>query len=411
MLIPNSLIIDLIFDRQVLEQQVQSEISAGWGPDQKIVGPILSIPYRQRKIVDDKIIYSDHVLKVLPSELSVDVDVSTEERKKGIYKAILYKGGHSMSGVFTLPSNINFGNYVDSILWSEISIDIGFSASSSLEGIAYVDIGGIKHKMRSGASSTSSSPSSVHTTFAIDPSILRLDFSCAFSIKGSGSLTYVPVADSAEYTLRSDWHSPSFIGFPLPGERQISSEGFTAQWNNTEYNKPFKRMWEDDQVNIYRTSNMFGVKLVSPVGHYQKNMRSSKYALMIMSLTFMMFFFFEVLKGAAIHSIQYVFVGLALSVFYVLLLSLSEHVGFEWAYFVASCHIIGLIGWYSIYMFNDKRSVFVLISILVGLYGYIYILLQMEDYALVVGSLGLFAILASVMYLSRRMNWYEMHIE
>lgn len=156
----------------------------------------------------------------------------------------------------------------------------------------------------------------------------------------------------------------------------------------------------------------FGVELVQPVDFYQKNMRSAKYALMIISLSFVVFFFFEKLRGHKIHPIQYLFIGLGLVLFYLLLVSLSEMVGFGKAYLIATIATVGLITWYTNTIVDDTRSAAILTSVLGGLYTYIYFLLQLKDYALLTGSIGLFFILAGIMYLSKHVQWQaEDHTE
>jgi len=408
LMIPNFLIQDLIRERQSLDYQVKNEIASDWGPRQNIAGPILSIPYTIEVELDEKTKLIQHILRVVPEEMVIDVNLTTEERKKGIYKAILYNADHNIKGTFNLPTASDFGNYVKEIHWDRAIIDIGFSSAASLDDIVRFNWKKDTYKMESGASNPALFHSGIHTKVNIDPLKREYEFSSKIGINGSESINYLPIASNTTVKMKSTWDSPGFNGLPAPQTRKISSEGFSAEWKATEYNRPFKNMWKDNEVSLSHHNALFGVELVQTVGHYQKNMRSAKYALLILSLSFLVFFFFEILKGNKIHPVQYIFIGLTLSVFYILLLSFSEHIGFNYAYIFASSATIGLISWYSKYLLQQGSKVAILTSILTILYAYIFTLLQMEDLALLVGSLGLFVALAITMYLSRNTDWYTM---
>ncbi len=406
LMIPNMLIKGLIYERQGLESQSQRDIAASWGPSQKMMGPILSIPYSKKIKTDDGIITKDHVLRVLPESLGIDVQLNTEERKKSIYKAILYTANHNISGHFNKPEMSSFGKNVSKIHWDDAKIDIGFTSSASLDNIVNIKCNNVNYKMESGASDSDIFPSAIHANINVDTLSKTITFDTEIGVNGSEAIKYLPLASNTQVTISSDWDSPGFVGLPLPAKREISENGFVATWKSTEYNRPFKDTWKDADVKLAHRGEAFGVDLVQTVGHYQKNMRSAKYALLIISLSFLVFFFFETLKGSRIHPVQYIFIGLALSIFYSLLLSLSEHIGFGSAYLIAAGAVVGLISWYSKFMLRQGNNVMLLTLILGGLYTYIYILLQMEEFALLVGSIGLFMVLAISMYLSRNMDWY-----
>ncbi|MEM9547258.1 MAG: cell envelope integrity protein CreD [Bacteroidota bacterium] len=408
LMIPNLLIQNLILERQSLDSEVKQTISSHWGPSQQIIGPILSIPYTKEVEFDDTKKLSHHTLRIVPENLEMDVDLNTEERKKGIYKAILYNGNHQLSGSFNLPSPTDFGDFVKEIHWDRAVVDIGFSSAASLDDIVQFYWNNDTYKMESGLSNSSLFYSGIHTKVTIDSLKEVYQFSSEIGINGSRSIQYLPIAGNTKVRMNSSWDSPGFFGLPSPQHREISNDGFTAEWSATEYNRPFKNMWKDNEVQLYQEKSLFGVELIQTVGHYQKNMRSAKYALLILSLSFLVFFFFEILKGSKIHPIQYIFIGLTLSVFYILLLSFSEHIGFNSAYILAATATIGLISWYSRYLLKQGNKVVILSAVLVILYGYIFTILQMEDLALLVGSIGLFATLAITMYLSRNTDWYTM---
>jgi len=371
----------------------------------------LTIPFSKEESTEEGPKVTEHKLRILPKTLIIDVGLNTEERQKSIYKAILYNAKHNISGSFILPEESDFGKNMSIIHWSEATLDFGFSASASLDNIVNLQWDKTNYKMKSGPSDYQLFPSAIHTIIEIDPTKKKCSFNTEIGINGSESIKYMPIASNTKVSMTSGWDSPGFIGLPLPQDREITSDGFTASWSSTEYNRPFKDTWIDGAVNLNRRNESFGVDLVQMVGHYQKNMRSAKYALLIISLSFLVFFFFEILKGNKIHPVQYIFVGLALSIFYSLLLSLSEHIGFDLAYLLAAGSVVGLIGWYSKFMLRQSSNVMILSIVLGGLYTYIYILLQMEEFALLVGSIGLFVVLAISMYLSRNMDWYGVEKE
>jgi len=231
-----------------------------------------------------------------------------------------------------------------------------------------------------------------------------LTLSTQINIRGSRKINFLPMGTNNKFTMQCDWPDPGFEGSMLADKKKITAEGFSAEWNTNEYNSSVPKTWIDGDPRNSQNS-MFGVRLVQTVDHYQKNMRSVKYALLIISLSFLIFFFYEILKGYKVHPVQYILIGLALSLFYLLLLSFSEHLGFNAAYLIAGSATVVLVTWYSSTILQAGKGVLTLGGTLGGLYIYIFVLLQMENYALLAGSIGLFVILAAVMVLSRKLDW------
>jgi len=250
-------------------------------------------------------------------------------------------------------------------------------------------------------------PTGVSCPIAVNSDGKNYQFSIPIKINGSEYLSFEPVGKSTSVNIRSDWHSPSFEGAFLPDQREISANGFTAQWQVLDLNRPYPQQWKNTEVATFGNSGM-AVRLIKPVDEYLKNTRSAKYAILVIGLTFMLYFFFEVLRKLFIHPFQYLLVGLALTIFYMLLLSLSEHVGFNNAYLISSFATIGLICGYSFSVLRLRRLVFQLFGLLVAIYGFIFVLLQLEDFALLAGSIGVFIALAAVMYGSRKVDWYNL---
>jgi len=229
-------------------------------------------------------------------------------------------------------------------------------------------------------------------------------FSIRIHLNGSRNLSFAPLGKETNVSMVSSWPDPSFSGAFLPADRKVTTDGFTASWKVLEFNRNYPQQWANQQVNIH--DSVFGVSLILPVDNYQVVERSMKYAILFFAFTFMVFFFIEVLKKYRIHPLQYILVGFGLSLFYLMLLSLAEHLGFGLSYILASVGIISLITSYSKAIFKNNRLSAVMAGFLVFVYGLLFVLLQMQDYARLLGSFVLFLVLAVVMYLTLKIDWY-----
>lgn len=405
LMIPNAFISGLIHERSSLRFQTQNEISNTWGGEFTVAGPVMIIPY-QTTYTDQKTGVSsvfDHKLYLAPERTDIDATATTEERKKSIYSTTLFTASCDMSAVFQLPEEAAFGDNTKSVDWSAATVFIPVRDPSALQSAVYLEGASKKSKC------TLASDKSLGDGIAgvVDVTDLEtIAISTQLSVRGSRLIEFLPTAADNTVKVTSDWPDPGFVGSNSP-VHDITSSGFSAEWTASEYSRAIPASWSDSDYRLSQGSQAsFGVRLVQTVDHYQKNTRSVKYALLIISLSFLTFFFYEVLKGAQVHPLQYILVGLALSLFYLLLLSFSEHIGFNLAYGVAALCTVCLIGWYSKTMIGG-RSALVLTGTLAGLYTYIFVLLQMENYALLAGAIGLFVILATVMALSRKMEWYS----
>jgi inner membrane protein len=232
-----------------------------------------------------------------------------------------------------------------------------------------------------------------------------MDFNFTINYNGSKSLYIAPIGKTTTAKIASNWHSPSFMGNYLPNEKNkvINSNGFSAEWEVLHLNRPFPQQSFDSFPNLKPYT--FGVDFITPVDEYQQNERASKYGFLMIGLTFLIFFLIQSISKINIHIFQYSMIGLALIMFYTLLISITEHSSFTLAYLVAGASVVVLISLYSISILKNKKfPAFIGIS-LTGLYTFIFVIIQMEDYALLVGSIGLFLILAAVMYFSRKIDW------
>ena len=407
LLIPGLMIQDLIQERKNRSVETIEKINAKWSNAQTICGPILCIPYMTTYTdTDNKTVRNHHVLKITPEELNINTQLFPEERHYGIYKAILYKSEIDIVGQFDKITPLQIEN--STIYWNNAYITIGLS---DLRGITD-NIGFILNGRSYTAEATGSSDeqSGKILTVAIGDSLSQettqpLNFNYKLKLNGSSNISFIPIGKTSKVQVAGAWKSPSFIGNFSP-EHTITDEGFEASWSILRFNRNIPDMWADNHVESFYDSS-FGVNLVDPVDHYQQNMRSAKYAIMFIALTFVVFFFVEILTRTRIHPIQYLLVGIALILFYSLLLSISEQINFAAAYLIASVATIGLITAYTHSIFKNKTQTGALALFLFILYLFLYVILQLEDVALLIGSIGLFIILAVIMYFSRKINWYK----
>ena len=404
MLIPALLIQNLISEREDRRDSVADEISQKWGSEQTIVGPVISVPYKYYFNGKDKVEQTIRYAHFLPENLNVEGGITTEVRYRGIYKVIVYNGNVSISGNFPAIDLNGFKVPVEDFLLEDAYVSVGISDMTGIKDFVNINWNDEEYLANPGIESNDVAASGI----SISPDLTtggEYEFSFELNLNGSTGLHFSPVGKQTNVELSSDWSNPSFTGSFLPAEREVSETGFTSHWNVLHLNRNFSQQWVGPNQEVANTT--FGVELLLAVDEYQKTMRTAKYAIMFISLTFLTFFMIELLSKKIIHPIQYLLIGFALLIFYTLLLSISEYVVFQFAYLIAAAAIIGLITVYSFSVLSDKLKSGIIFGVLVILYGYLYTLLQLQDYALLLGSLGLFIVLAIVMYLTRNINWFE----
>lgn len=408
LLIPNSMISDLIHEREYRQEEVEREVNKSWGGSQDVVGPVLSIPYSTWiEYESGQRSEQKHIAYFLPQELNVGGDLKHQIRRRSIFDVVLFQANFTMNGEFEKPDFDALHVNPEDVKWEEAKISVGISQMTGIKEMVEMKWAGNTYRMESGTANPNLLQQGVSVEIPISNEDDNFTFSIPIKLNGSGHFQVSPVGKSTNVKITSDWHSPSFSGAFLPDNREISEKGFSAEWQVLDLNRPFPQEWINNTDVKFHGSN-FGVRLIQPVDEYMKNNRSAKYAILIIGLTFLLYFFFEVLQKLLIHPFQYLLVGLAITVFYLLLLSLSEHFGFNTAYLISSVSTILLITGYSWSVLGVKRLVFQLFLMLAAIYGFIYVLLQLEDFALLAGSIGVFIALATVMYFSRKVNWYNL---
>jgi inner membrane protein len=406
LMIPIAMTDALIYERAGLEQEAITKVSQSWGREQVVSGAVLAIPYTEKTVLEGKPTLVEHVRYLLPETSQMQVDVKNEKRTLGIYDVAVFTASCSQKGRFDLGALPKSQN--TTYQWNKAALLMGIADQAAILGKTTATWGGSETKTIPGIPYGSVLPGGFHSNVACDAQTNIVEFAQTFSLRGTSSLDFRPTGKVATIDMASDWNHPSFNGRLLPSTRYINQLGFTAHWDANEYNRLLPNYWDDAEHNFGSpaSENDFGVNFVQVADHYQKNTRSTKYALLVIALSFVVFFFYEVLLKIRIHPIQYMLVGLSLAIFYVLLLSLTEHVGFNRAYLSSAAAVIALVGIYIHAIIQRSRYTFLMVGLFAFLYGYIFVLLQLEDFALLAGALGLFAILACVMLMSRKVDWY-----
>ncbi|GBU21998.1 adenylate kinase [Fibrobacteres bacterium R8-0-B4] len=410
LLIPGVLIQNLITERQDRSIETVEKINDKWGGAQTLCAPLLLVSYTtvSGKDANGKPIYKEHTLYVTPKDLKITAALTPEERHYGIYKAILYKSDIRFEGKFDGLA----GLIVDPGAFHEFGAAKIAVGVTDLKGVAQnpeFKVNGAEFSATAGEFGSLLGSQTTGKALFLDLNGIKvtdsdsLRFDCAMRLNGSGSISFVPMGRSTSVTVSGQWPSPSFIGGFSP-ESAVDKGRFSATWNVLSFNRAIPDIWTNNTyVNLYNYS--FGVNLIETVDGYQQNMRCAKYALMFIALTFIVFFFVEIFTKKTIHFFQYVLVGIALILFYSLLLSFSEQIGFGWAYLTASLATIFMITVYFYSLIKQLLPTVILACIMLMLYAFLYVILQTEDFALLFGSVFLFAILGAVMFVSNKIKF------
>jgi inner membrane protein len=407
LLIPTGFIQDLVREREGRQQEVAQEVSSKWANAQTLSGPFVMIPYVTRFTdAKGKVTTSKSYAYFLPDKLSVNSTLLPEIRYRSIYKIVVYRSENNFSGAITInlaAANINQAD----MLLNEAMVCFGLSDFRGIEDNITLNWNNSAYTFKGGMPKNDVATSGMQAMVPITVATLgtSINFSVDVKLKGSEKLYYTPLGGSTTVALQSSWNNPSFDGSFIPDVKNITNNGFTANWKILNLNRNYPQAWSSGDFDVAASS--FGINLLQATDSYGKTMRSVKYALLFIALTFMLFFFIEVVKGSSIHPLQYVLIGLALCIFYTLLLSISEYLDFNISYAIASLATVGLITLYTSGVFKQWKIAFVFGAVLSALYGFIFILIQLQDYALLFGSIGLFVLLAIVMYYSRKIDWFN----
>ena len=410
LLIPAIMVQNLIHERMLRHNEAIEEVSSKHASNQIVIGPILSVPYEVNRSIKEangtiRQVKEREYVNFLPEDLSIDGTVTPHKRKRGIYEVVVYGSDLQFKGSFDKINLEQTGIRAEQLLLDEAFVTIGVP-----------DLKGIKDQVKFTFNDSS---------MLFNPGVLREDvvrsglnvhvpikdlnkkqkFNFNLRLNGSEQLMFSPIGKVTSVSLKSPWKEPSFDGEFLPEYRKVNESGFEAKWKILHLNRNFPQHFVGKNYEISRS--LFGVNLKLPVDVYQKSMRVAKYAILFIVLTYLVFFFVEILNRILIHPIQYILVGIALILFYVLMLAFSEQIYFDYAYLVAAIMTISLILLYCRSILKSWALAGMTATILTILYSFIFIIIQMQDYALLFGSLGVFLILAVTMYFSRKIDWFN----
>ena len=415
LLIPTSMIKDLINERESTQNETIKEVGSKWGEEQTISGPFISIPYYRyikefsKKDSAEMVVQIKEYLHILPTQLNIKGNINPEKRYRGIYEIVVYNSKLNISGIFNKIDLAAIDIQPKDILFDKAEFVVGINDLRGIEEQVSLTWNKETISFNPGVSSNDVVGSGINALLSLDQNdSSSYNFSLNLDLKGSQLLYFTPVGKTTDINLSSEWSNPSFNGAFLPDKREVSEKGFTANWNVLHLNRNYPQIWISNRHSISNSS--FGIDLLLPIDNYQKSYRSIRYAILFIGFTFLVFFFIEVLNKVFIHPIQYILVGVALIVFYTLLLSISEHLKYNLAFIVSAIATLILIVGYVQAILKSGKLTMLISGILTVLYSFIFVIIQLQDYALLIGSIGIFIILGLVMYFSRKIDWYNLNL-
>ena len=417
LLIPLSMISGIVTNRQQLQQQVESTVASSYAGPQRIVGPLLVIPYVEREVVvstgeqgkqTQRTIAHQRQKILVPEQLAYDGAAGVEAKYKGLYKALVYQAKGVWQARFDVPANYGLDINPSLITLGTPYLAFGLSDVRGLRGTPKITWNGKDVAVKNGTG-IDALGDGLHAIVGdlTAGDARQYDVTVNMEVAGMRSLAFAPIGISMNVQLRALWPHPNFGGRFLPQTRQINADGFNARWEISHLASKNGELLQRGLKDV-ASLETFDVSFIEPINIYQQAERAVKYGVLFVALTFAAFFLFEVLKNLRIHPLQYGLVGLALAVFFLLLISLSEHIRFVYAYWAASVSCVLLISYYLAHVLGGRQRGAAFGLKLTLLYGVLYGLLLSEDNALMLGSILVFAALAAMMVLTRQVDWYQL---
>jgi inner membrane protein len=407
--IPTVMMQGLVGDRQNLRQEAISSITTKWGAQQQVIGPRLVVPYLRR-------VQSGNTQRTevksgvfLPKTLTITGSMDSETRYRGIFEVPVYQTTLKLNGLFQRPDFSAWGVRPEDILWDRAELNLQISDAHAIQNQANLTWNQQQVAFAPGQGKLSSSSPGIHANLKRQMNGDTFKFEIPLKLNGSERLTFAPFGEETTVNLKANWPNPSFQGLWLPTQRAVTNKGFEATWSIPSLGRNYPQQWNFDSPIAEQTiqTSVFGVDLISPVDNYRMASRSIQYNFLFLILTFATFWLFEVTVRLRVHPLQYLLVGVAMSLFYLLQLALSEHLGFNIAYLIASAAVVVMISTYSVAVLRAKQRAGIIGGMQIALYCYLYVVLANQDYSLLIGSIGLFGFLAVVMYLTRHIDWFN----
>ncbi len=413
--IPVAMIGGQVYERQQRSIEAVEEVSSKWGKQQFISGPALVVPYsyrwvekiRKGKEIEEVEHIESRTAAFLPDSVEIRGSAITEIRRRGIFSVPVYRLDLTVSGRFSRPDFAVLSLEPLAVAWDRMQLVVGISDTRAIQRETAVSWNGEPLSFVPSTGAFRDVEAGIHAVVGFAVATESVEFSVPLSLNGSQGVYFAPFGQNTSVELKSNYPHPSFQGNWLPVERTVSKEGFEASWSIPFLGRSFPQAWTSTgEMRQAVHDSRFGIEFLNPVDHYRMAERSVKYASLFILLTFATLWLFEVRAGVRVHPIQFLMLGGALCLFYLLLLSLSEHLAFTLAYGLASIAVIGMVAAYGIVVLRGMGRALAVATGVALLYGYLYVLLVNEDYALLIGSIGLFLILALIMYATRRIDWY-----
>ena len=424
LLIPLGMISGVLSDRLSRRNEAVADITSSWGKQQCVIGPVLGIPYQYKFKTVKEVAGPDGKLEkreveetavaiayFLPELLNVSGDAQTQMLHRGIYDAAVFRADVKLSGKFAPPDFGALKIDIKDVQWKDTFVTIAINDLRGTRQGLVLDWGGAKKPLLPGSQIPGYTTGATAMLGDGKPINTMVEFSIPIDFNGSEGIYFAPFGVQNEAVLKSNWPDPAFRGAFLPAERSVRPDGFEAKWKVSYYGRDYPQSWTSRTGNERFTTqtvsqSMFGAQFLSILDAYRFVERSIKYGVLFFVLVFTTFFLFEVTARQKIHPFQYLMVGAALCLFYLLLLSISEFLGFGYAYLIAAIASTILITWYCRFFLGGGVRTLMIGAGLAGVYTFLYITLRQQDYALLMGAIALFIVLAVVMYVTRKVDWY-----
>ncbi len=415
LLIPLGMIEGVMSERRALNDSVGQDIASTWAAEQTLIGPVLAIPYQTVVVEEDSKGKKQHhvieqTLYLLPETYQVKTRLKPEIRYRGIYKHVVYVSHFDAQGAFSLDSLKPLQLNPKGLIWKKAAVIMGLHDTKGIQGQPRLVWNGKPVELLPGTMDSVLSKAGLHADVALQPQNGIIPYQFQLVLRGSKAFSIQPIGKQTHIAMSAPWAAPGFTGAPLPTTRQINEHGFTATWDVPYFTRNMTQAFlaSEKTGELFRNTAV-GSTLLIPADIYQQSERAVKYGILFLLMTFSTFFLFEVLAKCRVHPMQYLFIGCALCLFFLLLISLSEAIGFLWAYIGGSVAVIVMISLYTLAIarLQQRPLHWMIAGVLTGLYAYLYILLQLEDWSLLFGALGLFVFLGSMMYFTRNINWYQ----
>lgn len=408
MLLPVQSILELNHERQSYRADALQSVKQSTSGQQTLIGPIIVQPYTHVywKEVDNKTTRAEETVYdyILPETLNIEGNLQVTPRQLGIYKAQVYQTRLTVTGAFPTQREVK-----DNAQFTpqEAYLTFFLSDARGINSVPELQLGNAQIPFAPG--SNFDNKAGIHAPLT-SSNLNDGQFKLELDLQGMESLAIAPLGRNTKYHLKGNWPHPNFIGDFLPKQHSAENNGFTADWQTSWFATDMEQKFSTFASTQYEQGlPTFNVSLIQTVDQYQLNERAAKYALLFIGLTFVSFFMFEVLKGLRVHPVQYGLVGMGLVIFYVVLLALTEQFGFAIAYLTAAIATVSLNTFYLSHVLGGKNTGMLFGGLLGLVYGVLYIILNAENIALLMGAILLFVVLAVIMVLTRKLDWYAIN--